>query len=121
MENTPLYNKIMRVVKAMLDSGVYGDSVTITPSLNTGTKIADYTINDTAGALYTPDIPDISDLATESYVDNAVSDLASESYVDNAVSDLASESYVDNAVSEPPVVQADVPAGYPDGKHARND
>lgn len=100
MENTPLYNKIMRVVKAMLDSGVYGDSVTITPALNSGTKIADYTINDTAGELYTPDIPDISDLATESYVDNAVSDLATESYVDNAVSDLASETYVDNAVSD---------------------
>ena len=34
-----------------------GDEVTITPALESGTKIADYTIGEEAGTLYTPTIP----------------------------------------------------------------
>lgn len=33
-----------------------GSEVTITPTLETGTKIADYTIDDTSGSLYAPDV-----------------------------------------------------------------
>ena len=38
-----------------------GTDVTITPALESGTKIADYSIDGTEGALYTPTIPAIPD------------------------------------------------------------
>lgn len=82
MENTPLYNKIMRKVEDMIEHGGTGDHVTITPALQTGTKVADFTVNDVPGVLYAPST---AGLATESYVDSAVADLASETYVDTAV------------------------------------
>jgi len=53
-------------------------------------------------------IPDVSEFATETYVDSAVSDLASETYVDTAVNGLATETYVDNAVAAVPT-----PRKYP--------
>ena len=53
-------------------------------------------------------IPDVSEFATETYVDSAVADLASETYVDTAVNGLATETYVDNAVATVPT-----PRKYP--------
>lgn len=35
-----------------------GSTVTITPTLESGTKVADYTIDETSGAIYTPSVND---------------------------------------------------------------
>lgn len=39
-----------------------GDEVTITPALDSGTKIADFTIGENEGTLYTPTIPTVAGL-----------------------------------------------------------
>lgn len=47
-------------------SGVIGSNATgeITPAVESGTKIADYTLNGVSGSLYAPvELPDASDLA----------------------------------------------------------
>jgi hypothetical protein len=46
--------------------------------------------------------PDVTNLATLSYVNNSVANLASTSYVDNSVANLASISYVNNAIENFP-------------------
>ena len=44
-------------LKKQIAAGGGGDSVTITPALESGVKVADYTIGETEGSLYAPDLP----------------------------------------------------------------
>lgn len=81
-----------------------GDFIAISELDNLATKTyVDDSI--TAGGFATTDYVDdgiaaaIADLATETYVDDAIADLATEAYVDAAVADLATESYVDTSIS----------------------
>lgn len=48
-------DQVKRLAIAAGSSG--GDTVTITPTLDSGEKIADYAIGDTEGALYAPGLP----------------------------------------------------------------
>lgn len=41
-------------LKKQIAAGGGGDSVTITPALESGTKVADYTIGETEGSIYAP-------------------------------------------------------------------
>ena len=51
-----LYGMIDDLKKQIAAAGG-GDSVTITPALESGVKVADYTIGETEGALYAPGLP----------------------------------------------------------------
>ena len=46
-------------LKKQITAGGGGDDVTITPALESGTKVADFTIGEDSGSLYAPTIPDI--------------------------------------------------------------
>ena len=46
---------LSRIEDLLIKGGGGGTTVTITPTLSTGTKIADYTLNGEGGALYAPD------------------------------------------------------------------
>ena len=48
--------EIDKVKRALANAG--GEDVTITPALESGTKVADYSIGETTGALYAPTPPD---------------------------------------------------------------
>ena len=54
-------------LKKQIAAGGGGDSVTITPALESGTKVADYTIGEDEGALYAPTPP----LQTNLFFDTA--------------------------------------------------
>lgn len=55
-----LQGQIDQLKRAVAAAGG-GDEVTITPALDSGTKIADFTIGEDTGALYAPTIPSIPD------------------------------------------------------------
>ena len=44
-------------LKKQIAAGGGGDEVTITPAMESGVKVADYTIGETEGSIYAPDLP----------------------------------------------------------------
>lgn len=49
----------IEILRKKVNNAGGGDAVTITPALESGTKVADYSIGETTGSLYAPTIPDI--------------------------------------------------------------
>lgn len=78
--NSKIISALCTSINDLIDSGGGGSTVTITPTLSTGTKIADYEIDGVQDALYAPTQPTkTSDLTNDS---NYVSD-ASYVHTDN--------------------------------------
>lgn len=59
--SSKIIQRICEAINALIDQGGGGggSNVTITPSLSSGTKIADYSIDDAPGVLYAPTPPEV--------------------------------------------------------------
>lgn len=74
-------------LKKQIAAGGGGDSVTITPALESGTKVADYTIGEDSGSLYAP-------TSVTPFIDFSNEIVASTNMTDNALSYTATEDCV---------------------------
>lgn len=77
-----------------------GSDVTITPSLQSGTKIADYTIDDTPGVLYAPTPTSLTAQLPLSISDNVISIDLSDYATKNELSDYVTDTELSTTLED---------------------